>query len=274
MMRAGNDHPGARGFTLIELLLAVAITGMVMTAVGGAFLGILRTREEVRSLSESASAGPRILALIDRDLRALWHHNIKENRVLLGRNRDIAGFDADRIDFITTTDAIGAVTDTTDQPNRPTLCEVGYWMKPNDRYPDLRELWRREDPLVDNDLSTGGNFQLIHDRIKNFNITYYETLGAKAEAFHEWDSSKDAELPRRIQIEFEVERKMANRNRVTGAEVGDLEGTVKKYVRHIVLDPRYPEILQAGRAMVAVVPPRPAESADGPLGGGGAGPAG
>ncbi len=251
------------GFTLIEIMLAVAITAMIMTTVGSAFLGILNAREEVRALSESTSSGPRVLAMIERDLRGLWHHNIKDNKVLLGENRDIAGFDADRINLLVHNDAMGVVIDDLSRPHHPTVCEVGYWLRENERSPGLRELWRREDPMVDDNLIEGGTFQLVHDRIKNLNITYYTTLGANAEPIHEWDSSREATLPRRIKIELSVERPLANRNRVSATEFDDFEETVKKYTRHIVFDRRFPDILKGGVAMRTVFPPPPESTAGG-----------
>ena len=260
------------GFTLIELMVAVAITAIIMTGVGGAFLGILQAREKVHSLSDTTSAGPRILALIERDLRGLWHHNIEGNRVFLGTNRDISGFPTDRIDLLTTTDAIGAIDDGMGTARWPSICEVGYWLKENPELPDLRELWRREDPMVDADITMGGTFQLVHDRIKSFEVTYFRTLGADAEPIHDWDSAEENELPRRMKIEFTVERNLPNVNRVSGSEVSDFEDTLLKYTRHIVFDRRYPEILRPGIAMVPVLPPAPAEEGTAaPIQGGGGG---
>jgi prepilin-type N-terminal cleavage/methylation domain-containing protein len=261
------------GFTLLEILLAVAITSFVMTSVGMVFLSMLQTREEVTVLTESTEAGPRILQLVERDLQGLWHHNIKGNKVLRGRNMDIAGIDADRIDFLTTTDAVGLVQDQNNESRRPTVCEVGYWIKRNEQTHDLFELWRREDPMVDDDLLTGGEFQLVHDRVKSFNITYYASLGSEAEELVEWDSSVEDLLPRRIKFEFTIERKLQSSNQVTGAEVEDFEEVLKKYVRHVVLDPRLADILKPGIAMVPVLPPTPAEESGGggPPGPGGAG---
>lgn len=268
------------GFTLIEVLLAVAVTGMVMVAVSGSFISTLRAREEVQTLSDSTQAGERILTLLERDLHGLWHHNIKNNAVLKGRNMDYGGFDADRIDFLTSTDAISGVLDSSGQLTKPSICEVGYWLKDNPRIPGLLELWRREDPLVDADLVTDGQFQMVSDRLKSFNITYYETLGYKSEELMEWDSSLEDQLPRRIKIEFTVHRQVANRNQSSG-EVADFEKILKTYTRHIVFDPRMTEILMPGIAMVSLAPPRPeAGGGGGPAGPGGeeglgpAGPAG
>jgi len=258
------------GFTLIEVLLAIAITAVVMLTVGTTFTAMLEAREVIDNIGESTEAGTRILNLIERDLRGLWTYNIKGNAVLRGRFMDVGSFEADRIDLLTTTDAVGSVLDSYSRQVRPSICEVGYWLRQNPRYRDLIELWRREDPMVDDDLLTQGSFQLIYDRLKNFKISYYRTLGYESEELHEWDSSVDDELPRRIKIEFTLERRRGNRNQVTDSEVRDFEGAEKTYVRHIVLDRRYTDILKAGVAMIPLLPPPPADD----KGGGPAGPGG
>jgi len=262
--------PAHDGFTLIEVMLAVMITAMLMLTVHMTFMGTLQASIEMESLSEDKEPGPRILAMIERDLEGLWHCNIKHNKVLRGRNLDIAGTPADRIDLLTTTDAASVVVDNVGVARRPSLCEVGYWLRPNPDNPQLLELWRREDPMIDDNLISEGRFQLVHDRIKSFNIKYYATLGYEAEELNEWDSSVEDTLPRRILVEFTLERKVANRNRSSGAEVGDDGPVERTYTRHIVLDPRYPEILKPGVALIPVRPGKPSVA----QGGGGGGPAG
>src|SRR5690606_38532841 len=263
------------GFTLIEILLAIAITAMAMVAVSGAFLGTLRAQYEIENLNSSTEGGQRVITLVERDLRGLWHHNIANNAVLRGRNMDIGGYDADRIDFLTTSDAVTGVIDNSNELAFPSVCEVGYWLKENEEIPGLLELWRREDPMVDDDILTDGRFQLVSDRIKSFNITYFETLGYDAEPIDEWDSSREGKLPRRIRIEFTIHRKVGNRNEISGAEIDDYEDILKTYVRHVVFDRRYTDILQSGVAMIPVPPPPPSETPiEGPIGGSGRGPEG
>ncbi|MBL9076489.1 MAG: prepilin-type N-terminal cleavage/methylation domain-containing protein [Planctomycetes bacterium] len=265
----------AAGFTLIEVLLAIGITATVMVTVGTTFHVMLNARDVVDDLTESTEAGPRILNLIERDLRGIWTCNVKGNTVFRGRDMDVGGRDADRMDFLTTTDAVGFVLDSHNQPRKPTLCEVGYWFKPNPRYRDVFEMWRREDPMIDGDLITQGSFQLVHDRVKSFKVTYYETLGHEAEELLEWDSSYHDNLPQRIKIEFTIERRRSSRNIVSDVEVEDFEGAERTYVRHFVFDQRLHDILRAGTARVPVFPIEPAEEesadANGPAGPGGGG---
>ncbi|MFO1078724.1 MAG: hypothetical protein U1E73_13450 [Planctomycetota bacterium] len=263
---------GEGGFTLMEVLLAVGLTATIMLTVGTAFHALLGARETIDELSESTEAGPRILNLIERDLRGLYTFNVGNNAVFRGRDMDVGSFEADRMDFLTTTDAVGFVLDNQGNPKRPSLCEVGYWFKQNPRYRDLIEMWRREDPLVDGDLVTQGSFQLVHDRIKSFKVTYFKELGNEAEEFFEWDSSVDDKLPRRIKIEFTIERRRGSRNVVNDREIDDFEASEKTYVRHFVLDPGMTDILRAGTAMLPVLPGPPAAQA--PTGGSGGNPAG
>jgi len=270
MSKMSNTNRQDGGFTLIEVLLAIAITASVMVLVATSFIGILQAREKVNDQTESTEAGARILNLVQRDLDGLWYHNIKKNKVLVGRNHDIAGFAADKIDFLTSTDAANYVLDTTERLRKPSICEVGYWLKPNPDTAGLMELWRREDPLVDDELMTEGTFQLVHDRIRSFNLTYYETLGHRAEELNDWDSSVADQLPKVIKIEFSIERKFASRNRGSSAEVEDPEGAIKKYTRHIVFDQRFKDVLKPGVALVPILPRRPTQDA----GGGATGPRG
>ncbi|MFT4515848.1 MAG: prepilin-type N-terminal cleavage/methylation domain-containing protein, partial [Planctomycetota bacterium] len=262
------------GFTLIEVLLAISITATVMMTVGTTFHIMLNARDVVDDLAESSEAGPRILNLIERDLRGLWTYNIKNNKVFKGTVADVNGRDADRIDFLTTTDSVGMVTDLESVPHKTTICEVGYWFKPNPRFRDVFELWRREDPMVDNELNTQGSFQLVHDRIKNFKIRYFDSLGYEAEELLEWDSSTEDRLPKRLKIEFTIERRRSSRNVVSDIEVEDFEGAEKTYVRHFVFDDRLNDILAANNARIPVLPPPPDASTGEEGEGGGAGAAG
>ncbi|MBL8754915.1 MAG: prepilin-type N-terminal cleavage/methylation domain-containing protein [Planctomycetes bacterium] len=258
----------SRGFTLVEVLLAMTITGVVMTTVATTFHVMLNARDLVDDLAESTEAGPRILNLIERDLRGLWTYNVYNNAVFRGRDMDVGGRDADRIDFLTTTDAVGSVLDLNNLPRKPTICEVGYWFKPNPKYRDVFEMWRREDPMVDDDLITQGTFQLVHDRVKNFKVTYFRSLGHEALEEHSWDSAMEDKLPTRMKVEFTIERKRSSRNVVSDAEIDDFEGAEKTYVRHFVFDRKYEGILAANNARIPVFPPEPAAPEEG--GGGGA----
>lgn len=269
-----NHHSNSSGFTLIEILVAMLITSVIMTTVSATLIYTMEARKQVSALTESTEAGARILNLLERDLNGLWTHNIKENRVLIGRDMDLSGPPADRLDFLTNTDSIAAIERTDEKLGYASICEVGYWLRSNPKDGLLMELWRREDPMVDDDLIRGGNFQLIHNRIREFNIIYYKSLGKEAEEFDDWDSSTEDSLPRVIKIEFTIERKMSGSAIAQSAEVDDFESNNKKYTRYIVLDKEFSKILEPNMAMIPVLPSAPtAQNQGGPEGNNKSGPA-
>lgn len=273
-----NTHTSA-GFTLIEILVAMLITSIIMVTVSTTLISTMDARKKVGALTESTEAGARILNLLERDINGLWTHNIKDNKVLVGRNMDLAGPPADRLDFLTNTDSIVAIEKTDQSLAHASVCEVGYWLRSNPKDGLLMELWRREDPMVDDDLVRGGNFQMIHNRIREFNVIYYKSLGKEAEEFDDWDSSTEDSLPRVIKIEFTIERKLSGAEVTQSAEVEDFENNNKKYTRYIVLDKEFSKILEPNFAMIPVLPTAPSSANDqgnndnkaGPAGGGPAG---
>lgn len=265
------------GFTLVEVLLAVAIGAVIMLMVTQTFTTTLQTRDDMDSLIGSNADAQRTLRLLERDLEGLWHYNVRvdDSPIFIGSDRELRAEEADRLDFLTTTDAIQGVYDRNDDLLHPSVCEVGYWLKENPRYSDLLELWRREDPLVDDELQAGGRFQLVTDRLKWFRIVYFETVGFEAEEIDEWNTEERGKLPARMRIEFEIERKTNG-----GGEIDDIEDVSRVYRRDFTFDDSYGTILDGGVALIPVIPGGPpdvsgaGEQGENGPGGGPGGPAG
>lgn len=258
-----------QGFTLVELLIAVAITSMLIVAVLEVFQASLYAREEVNALSQTMTGGPRILDMIEDDIHSTWTLNIKDNRVFRGENRDFVGDNADRIHLIVSGRTINTVRLPDDSERVAPVAEVSYLVKANVEDSQHLELWRREDPLIDNELTEGGYFQLLSNRVRSFNVTYFEELGIDAEPLDDWDVAEKNRLPRRIKIELEIERGKDTFNKLR--EVEDVGKRVDKFVRHVVLDPGTVETMEPGIALIPLVPDGPPEAENALAGGGAAG---
>ena len=68
------------------------------------------------------------------------------------------------------------------------------------------ELWRREDYYVDSEPTKGGQYTLVYNKIRRFNIRYYpppEIIGEdNSEGLDEWDSRIRRSLPYALIIEL------------------------------------------------------------------------
>ncbi len=203
-------HRRTAAFTLVELMVAVAIMALVMTALLGTVQGTITARDEAEIEIASVRDGPRILDMVERDLRALHVYNLEKGAVLRGKRQSPGGLRGDRIDFICTNDASRRLGDGADEVESGAdvaadLNEVGYALRPSPLSNDFLELWRREDLFVDDEPFDGGTFEKIHDRVTRLEITYLTHLGDKADEETDWDMTEKKKLPGGVRIDLELQ---------------------------------------------------------------------
>ena len=195
-----------RGFTLMEVLIALAITGMLMTTVMQTLDGTRRAVDTIHNIIENENTGPRILEQMREDLSRLAVHDVADYRLLKGENDNIFGMAADKIDFLVYAPGkipfrpVGA-----DEPVRASLNEVGYRLRQNPVREDFLELYRREDPLVDDDPFQDGSFTLLYDRVVGLEIQYTEEPELNPAWKDSWESETQEALPHAIEVFLEVE---------------------------------------------------------------------
>ena len=204
-----RSRTGNAGFTLVEVMLTLLIMSGIMVMITQVLTGVRKTRDEIHNTQEQQSAGPAILRRLERDLRALFPFNRDEHFMLRIRDRVLAGLDADTIDFVCTVDGLFPVRDRSSEAFRHAdVNEVGYHLRPRPDQDDFLELYRREDFGVDELPFQDGNFWMLHDRVKGFNIEVFMEDGPESEPLDGWDSDEDEEfvgLPARIEIELLIE---------------------------------------------------------------------
>jgi prepilin-type N-terminal cleavage/methylation domain-containing protein len=197
------------GFTLIEVLLTLVIMAGIMVTVTQILNAARASRDAIHNIQEQQLAGPTILQQIENDLRALTIYDRDPRLALRIQNRVIAGFEADSIDFVCTTDGLLPYRENSnDTFRRADLNEVGYHLRARPDSDDFLELYRREDFGVDDKPFEGGEFAFLHDRVKAFEIRVYKEDGVDAEPLEAWGGEGEEEnigLPKWIEIELTLE---------------------------------------------------------------------
>lgn len=237
---------GTRGFTLVEVLIAMLLTALVLASVMGVLTDAMNSRDHIHNISQIQRTGPMILDMIEADLRAIAPYNVAGRRVLLGRKLSIRGADADALDFVALREGQleTVFSDSvlrTERPLTPPLCEVGWHLKQNRREPVFMELWRREDPLLDDEPFKGGSYTKVYDKITNFKVTYFAEPGTSARSEDSWASEEKEMLPQRLQIDLELEIEP----RVEGTD-RPLDARLRRSFRRVFnVDPDYNRVLLA-----------------------------
>jgi prepilin-type N-terminal cleavage/methylation domain-containing protein len=195
------------GFTLVEVLLVLLIMGGIMLSMTEILTAARTSRDTIHNIQETQNAGPAILDMVERDLRGLSVYDRTRMKHLRIKNRVTLGFDADSIDFVTSTDSL-VLHEEGQRFVRGDQNEVGYRLRPNPENDQFLEIYRREGYGVDDEPFEGGNFILLHDRVKGFDIQCFRKDGVDEQPVDEWaaqDKSEDIGLPARIEITLTLE---------------------------------------------------------------------
>ena len=207
-MRRSITHSRAStaGFTLVEVLLVLLIMSGIMLAMTSILTAARTSRDTIHNIQETQLAGPAILDLIERDLRGMSVYDRTRINQLRVKDRVLLGFDADSLDFVTTTRSLSFHVED-DRYLRAPLNEVGYRLKMSADGQFL-EIYRRETYGVDDDPFDGGNFLLLHERVRGFDIRCIEKDGPDEEPVEEWGDDSASEsigIPARIEIALTLE---------------------------------------------------------------------
>lgn len=199
------------GFTLLEIMVSLAILGTLVAMTLTNMTATVRGRDIVLEDLRRPKISNAVISQVVKDLRYLWFGGLTGNAGFLGRSAQVGGRDADRIDFIT---ARTGRTVPLDEDNRAEdapqaqLCEVGYALRQSETGRHL-ELWRREDPYVDDDPVNGGSYTLVYDRIRELSWTFFDRPGETQDTKgqEEWDSRVRKRVPYALilQLTFDVE---------------------------------------------------------------------
>ncbi len=195
-----------RGFTLVEVMVAVLITGIVMAAVLTNLDATRKAVDTIHNVMETENTGPRILDLLRADLDRIAIYDAHNYKVLKGQSETILGADADRLDLIVhgRTRAEFEIPGLTDPVHAP-LAEVGYRMRTNPSRNDFLELYRREDPLVDEDPWRDGSYSLLYDRVIALNLRYTKRPDHNLVWTESWDTEEEKSLPFAVDVYLEIE---------------------------------------------------------------------
>lgn len=197
------------GFTLVEVLVVLLIMAGMMLAMLQILNAARTSRDTVHNIQETQLAGPAILDLVERDLRAIYFYGRPKDEILRVKNRVVYGLDADSLDFVAATQSLTPVLITQqDRYVRADYNEVGYVLRPSPTDDNFLELYRRESLGVDEEPFDEGQYTFLHDRVKHFDVKLFDEDGPDAEPIETWCAVQGDEhtgLPKRIEIELTLE---------------------------------------------------------------------
>ena len=201
-----RSQPNRAGFTLVEVMVVMLIMAGLLVSITQVLNAARSTRDVIHNVQETQLAGPAVLDLIERDLRALFVYGRNPEEALFVKDRTLSGLDADSLALITSTDSMLRTERDKGDYVFADYGEVGYVLRPNPDNPsDFLEIWRREGFGIDEDPFIGGQYSFLHDRVKGFDIQLFREIGEDSEPIDGWGEGEDVGLPRRLEISLVLE---------------------------------------------------------------------
>jgi type II secretion system protein J len=191
-----------KGLTLLEVLVSIAILGILMGAIYGTYTSNVEVIQVAREKGRVYQISRIVFDRMTKDLESAFISVISSNEKIrlgmIGKNQELDGKQADRIDFTTLNHlALGEEGPQTD------LCEVGYQVV-EDSEKEGFKLFRRDDGIPDDELVDGGFSHELADRVSGFDIIFQDENG---EEFDNWNSAEAQHaggLPSLITIKLSI----------------------------------------------------------------------
>lgn len=209
MTQARPSRPEG-GFTIMEITVGIVLLGLLLSGIYTVAIGTLKAKMKIDQLAAVNTAGPKILELVEMDLRGAYMHNVKDSKGLKAQRQSIGGTEVTLLDLITTTNSRLA-EEVDDRMVRSDVTEIGYRLRRSDDLPGMLELYRREEFFFDDDPLKGGRYYLVYDRVRSFVIDFYAppedsttSSIAKEEGVEQWDSEEEKVLPMAAKITLEL----------------------------------------------------------------------
>lgn len=178
-----------RGFTLVEVLVSLALLSAVIT-LSLSILGQANRLDVIlQDITSERDVGDHVSALIRRDMKGLIQPEGTSGSLMVRED------DKGRLVLhFTTTGRLSADDEGIVAP----FNEASYALKTHPGNLSLNMLYRRHDWFVDDDMSMGGNWELVSDRVVTLE---FEFASEETEATRAWP---DGQFPETVTFYLKV----------------------------------------------------------------------
>jgi general secretion pathway protein J len=209
----------SRGFTLIEVMIAAGILAVMAAMTFGSFSQAWQQKEDF-ALADERYAQAR--GALDRITFELSHAFLSEHydrkrfreRPTVFKGQDRGGRD----ELLFTSLAHERLESDAKESDQAV---IRYWLERDPENPRYDSLWRRSNPLIDEDAERRGHKAVLCENVRGLDLEYWDA--AKEEWVDEWDASRverQGVLPERIKVTLTIvddqaqEKKFSTQSRV------------------------------------------------------------
>jgi len=206
-----------RGFTLIELLLASALTSLLIGAAVGVFAAVHKNTAKARAHIELTHVGRALLDDMSRHVACMWSYMGSKDELLVAVTEETGTLEGENgAGGEPRSDELHFVARCPVEPRGTDFVEISYFVH-EDEDTGRKNLIRRWQAPPDEDITMGGRYEALSDRVVSLAFEYYDGF--------EWtdDWPYIEELPDAVRITLGLADETTSSN-VTLTVVVDIPG--------------------------------------------------
>ncbi|MFH0976665.1 MAG: type II secretion system protein GspJ [Spirochaetota bacterium] len=188
------------GITLFEVLVGIAVSSLIFVMIYSAHSSITKSIYQVTGIADFYENVNLVLKRIDKDISNAYINKENKNICLIGKSNYESPFKG-KLNFVTVNHKeLSMLSDPQKSFPESDINEVGYFLIPDKKMPELSLLIRREERHYDDDPESGGDSDIFLENVIDLKFEYRKGN----DWTNNWDSRENKAFPKVIRTILKV----------------------------------------------------------------------
>jgi type II secretion system protein J len=188
------------GFTLFEVIVGIAVSSLILIMVYSSHSSLTKAVYQVTGIADFYENVNLVTGRIDKDISCAYFNRDNKNIVLTGKSNPDSPYKG-MLNFVTVDhQELSILSDPKKPYPKSDVKEVGYFLKPDKKIPDLFYLVRREKRHFDDEPASGGEADTLLENVVDLKFEFRKGNDWS----NNWDSKGNNTFPKFIRTTLKI----------------------------------------------------------------------
>jgi general secretion pathway protein J len=198
--RLKNSIKNDSGLSLVEMIIAISISSLIMIMVYSAHNMVTKAIYQLTGVADFYENVNLVIRRMEKDISCAFFNKDNKNLAFIGESNNESPFDG-KLNFTTVDHKDFSMLSDIKKPYPESdVKEVGYYLKQDEKFPDLHFLIRREETHYDDNPEAGGLDNVLLENVTDLDIEYKKGNDWTSK----WDSRDSKIYPELVKITLKV----------------------------------------------------------------------
>jgi hypothetical protein len=196
----GKFRRDESGLTLFEAVVGIAVSSIILIMIYSSHSSIAKAVHQLTGVADFYENVNLVLRRIDKDISCIYFNKDNKKINFVGKSNYDPPF-MGKVNFISIDhQELSMLIDPKHSYPKSDIREVGYFLKQDNKFPDLSFLVRREEAHYDDDIENGGEKNIILENVVDIKFEFRKGN----DWTNNWDSRENQVFPKFIKTILKV----------------------------------------------------------------------